>query len=141
MKVLGIDYGLARIGLAVSDSSEKIAFTYKTLQNKQKDKTLAELTTIIQEQHIEKIVIGLPLDKDGSKTNMSDIIEVFSNDLTHHLEQQNIHIPVLFINEALTSFSAYDTLLSFGTKHTKIKQTIDQEAARSILQEYLDRHE
>jgi len=133
MKILSIDYGDKRIGLAISDENEKLASRFLTLENKSQKKSIVEIKNIISEKNIRKIIIGIPIGLKGESAQTRDIKE-FSVELS-----ENIKIPIIEINEVFTSKMAEENLLQAGVKSREIKETIDQEAARIILQDYLDR--
>ena len=133
MKILSIDYGDKRIGLAISDENEKLASRFLTLENKSQKKSIVEIKNIISEKNIRKIIIGIPIGLKGESAQTRDIKE-FSVELS-----ENIKIPIIEINEVFTSKMAEENLLQAGVKSREVKETIDQEAARIILQDYLDR--
>ena len=132
MKILSIDYGEKRIGLAISDENEKLASRFLTLENKSQKKSIAEIKRITLEKNIQKIIIGIPIGLKGESGQTRNIKE-FSAKLN-----ENIEIPVIEVNEVFTSKMAEENLLQAGVKSRDIKETIDQEAARIILQDYLN---
>lgn len=130
--MLGVDYGDKRIGLALSDPEEKLARRFLTLINNGKtDEVISKMGDIIEKENVVKIIMGIPIGLSGA------------SDQTHKVEkflellQIKINIPVDTINEVFTSKMAEDNLRSAGIKD--IKAVLDQEAARIILQDYLDR--
>lgn len=133
---MGIDYGKARIGIAISDLSRTLAFGVKTIDNKRqgKDQALAEIVTLIKERSVSTVVIGLPRRTDGKATEMVDLVLDFATNL-----RALISCEVLFENEQFTSKIALDNLHDAGVKKRKIKGVLDQRAAELILQSYLDR--
>ncbi len=135
MKILSIDYGDKRIGLAISDKNEKLASRFLTLENKSQKKSIIEIKKIIPEENIQKIVIGIPVGLKGESAQTQDIKE-FSIKMS-----KNIKIPIIEVNEVFTSKMAKENLLQAGVKSIDIKKAIDQEAARIILQDYLDKNQ
>ncbi|MEA1936718.1 MAG: Holliday junction resolvase RuvX [Patescibacteria group bacterium] len=133
MKIFSIDYGDERIGLAISDENEKLASRFLTLENKSQKKLTAEIKRIILKENIQKIIIGIPVGFKGESAQTRKIRE-FSAELS-----ANIAIPVTEVNEVFTSKMAKENLLQAGIKSVNIKEIIDQEAARIILQDYLNR--
>lgn len=125
---LGIDYGEKRIGLALSDPEEKLARRFFTLGNT--SKAVSDLREIIEKEKVEKIVIGLPLGFHG-ESGQTRTVEGFISIL-----RKEVCIPVETMNEVLTSKMAEDNLLKAGIKN--VKEILDQEAARIILQDYLN---
>ena len=131
-KVLGIDYGNKKIGLAISDINKKLASRFLTLKNKSLKSSIEEINGIIIDKEIGKIVVGLPigLKAESSQTRKTNN---FINCLT-----KEIDIPIKKINEVFTSKMAEENLREAGVKSEEIKKVIDQEAARIFLQDYLD---
>jgi putative Holliday junction resolvase len=126
--ILGIDYGDKRIGLALSDPEERLARRFITLINT--TEVISDLEKIITDEKVEKIIIGLPVGFNG-ESEQTRKVERFIEDF-----QKNIKIPVIKANEVLTSKMAQENLIKAGVKD--IKEILDQEAARIILQDYLD---
>ena len=135
MRILSIDYGDKRIGLAISDENEKLASRFLTLENKSQKKSIVEIKKIILEENIQKIVIGIPIGLRGESAQTQNIRD-FSARLS-----ENIDIPTIEINEVFTSKMAKENLLQAGVKSENIKEVIDQEAARIILQDHLDKNQ
>lgn len=127
--VLSIDYGLKRIGLALSDESNTFAFAFDTIINKDEEKVLKSLQKIIEENSVEEIVMGLPLNSDDTDTEMSLAIREFAKKVYNSTQKK-----VILWNEIFTSEIAKKNIQGFK----KGKKYIDSEAARVILQEYLD---
>ena len=132
MKILGIDYGDKRIGLAISDENEKLASRFLTLENKSLKNSIEEIKNIIIKKSIKKIIIGLPF---GLKTESEQTQK--TNNFINYLIKE-VDIPVKKINEVFTSKMAEENLRNAGIKKEELKEIIDQEAARIILQDYLD---
>lgn len=119
---LGIDFGEAKIGLSVADSETRIAFSFGMLKN---DKELIEnLKNIVEKKEISRIVVG----NAGEETK----------DFAAMLEKK-LNIPIEFQNEMYSTREAQRNLVEKGAK--KIKRFDDQEAARIILQSWLDKKE
>jgi len=129
MKLLGIDYGEKRIGVATSAMGMSTPLC--TLVNN--TSLINEFKKIITEQRTQKIVIGLPLYKDGTESPNCPIIREFGAKL-----EAEFNIPVVFHNELLTSWEAEEYIKQ--TKHIKdpkkIKDMIDKVAASMLLQSY-----
>lgn len=126
---MGIDYGKTDVGLALADEETKIAFVYKTIKN---DKNfLQNLAEIIEKENVKTVIIGIP-----SYINRENI-EYDAERLGKFLEE-NLKIEVEYENEMFTTKMAQAKLIEKGVKG--IKRYDDQEAARIILQEWLDRN-
>lgn len=132
--ILGIDYGRAKVGLAIADSETRIASSYAVLKND--NNFLPKLAEIIKKEEISKVIIGIPMEVRlpfGSRTSKSftetkKIAEFFRNKLEIEVEYQN---------EMFTTREAHQNLKEKGMKG--IKRFDDQEAARLILQGWLDK--
>jgi putative holliday junction resolvase len=125
--LLGIDYGRRRVGLAISDESESIAQGIDAVLRDKQNKFLQELLEIIKTRAIIKLIIGIPLGYNGKPTQMSNEVVEFASDL-----KELSGIEYVMWNETSTSEIARFNLRDTG------KYNIDSEAARIILQEYLD---
>ena len=125
--ILGIDYGSKRVGTAISDETETIAQAFEILEVKNDGEALAKLNEIIKKYNITFLVIGAPLGLESKPTQMSETILKFANELSKltNLEYKSW-------NETLTSEAAKKNMRNFRRGY------IDAEAARIMLQEYLD---
>ncbi len=132
MRIMGIDYGDSRIGIAMSDIMGWTAQGIKTIQNRGKEKTLAEIKEILDEYNPEKIVIGLPKNMDGS--------EGFRVEATHEFADAVKTIftgEIIFWDERLSTVGAAQILKSTETFGKKRKKILDTVAAALILEGYL----
>ena len=132
-RLLAIDYGEKRLGLAISDPNQIISKPLKTIILSDSQYIYNELEKIISDYEIQKLIIGLPLCMDGKKTQQTSKVEAFKEDL-----QNKISIPVILFDERLSSVSAKKSLISQGIKTGHNKSKIDQTAAAIFLQHYLD---
>ncbi len=131
-KVLGIDFGLKRIGLALGYEEFKMSFPYKTLEKKDNESLFIELKEIVKKEDIKKIVIGIPRYLNGEESLTTRQVKNFIKRLNSKLG-----LPVLSVDEALTSFEAEKILkFSASKKKLKDKKNIDQLAAVIILDSY-----
>jgi putative Holliday junction resolvase len=136
-RVLGIDFGERRVGLALSDPSATIAQPLPTLTRRAgKRPPIAAITEIIQQNDVEQAVVGLPLDLSGEETEWTRTVREFGTKL-----QERAGIPVDFLDERLTSVQAERAVRSVGLKRSEREQKhrIDAAAAVLLLQTYLDR--
>ncbi len=134
MRILGIDYGRRRIGLAISDEAEFLARPldpYQRTHSFRKD--LESLAQLAREFEAGTIVVGLPLNMDGSKGEMALEVEEFVAQL-----QAVSKIAIVVSDERLTSVEAERVLLEGNVKRKDRKQLRDGLAATLILQGYLD---
>ncbi len=123
MKYLGIDYGEKRVGIAISDDEGKIAFPRQTLAAKD---AIKEMKSLVKEESVGKIIIGLPLSLGNKETEQTRIVRKFAGKL-----HTSLAIPVEFENEVFTTRMAKTS----GVK----KENADAVAAAIILQTFLDK--
>jgi putative Holliday junction resolvase len=121
------------MGLAVSDSLEIIAKPLKTLDRKKTFDYFSEILNIVIEKNVHKIVVGLPLTLKGKHSDQTKVVQKFIEKL-----KQAVKIPVIHIDERLSSVAAVRSLKEMGVKTGHEKGRIDETAAAIILQEYLD---
>ncbi len=134
MRILGIDYGDARVGIAVSDPLMLTAQGIKTLPNKVFDKMLESLDEIYNEYKPEKIVLGFPKNMDGSVGFRGDITLEFKKTL----EEKYPKSEVILYDERLSTVMADRFLSATNTRGSGRKKVIDTVSAAVILQNYLD---
>jgi len=132
-RILGLDVGRRRIGLAISDGLGLTAQPLSLLKRKDIGRDLAELKKIIADRDIKKIVVGLPLNMNGSTGEMA--IEVLG---FVKLLKDNLSPPVITWDERLTSLQAESLLLKADLSRRRRKEVIDKLSAQLILQGYLD---
>ena len=128
MRYLAIDYGLKRIGLAVCDPSEIISSPLTVIKNS--DKLINEIAKIIDSENVEAVVIGLPLNMDGSVGPQAEITQKFAQQL-----EKAVEIPIHFQDERLSTFEAEQKLNAADIKKTRAP--IDAIAAAQILEDFL----
>ncbi|GAK05905.1 putative Holliday junction resolvase YggF [Geomicrobium sp. JCM 19037] len=133
MRTLGLDIGDHRIGVAVSDLFGWTAQGLQTIHVKGKDDTMEELRSLIVEQEVSKVVIGLPKNMDGSIGPRAEKCQEFGRELAERVE-----VVVEFWDERLTTKSAERTLIEADMSRQKRKKVVDKIAAVLILQGYLD---
>ena len=115
MRVLGIDYGLRRIGLALSDPTETIATPLDTLVRRRgKRAPLSKIESIATEKGAKHLVIGLPLNPEGNETEWSEEVRAFGVKLS-----KRTNLQVSFVDERMTSVRAERTVRSIGLPKNK----------------------
>lgn len=135
--ILAIDYGLKRIGFAVSDAEKKFAFPCGIIKNKGYDYILSYIKKLIKEKNIDLIIVGIPYNMpevSTLKSDMTNLVENFVRMLTKSLK-----LPVKTVNERLSSFCAEENLKEAGLNSKSSRGLIDVEAARIMLEEYLEK--
>ncbi len=134
MRIMGIDYGDTRVGIALCDPLEITAQGHTTLLNKVYPKMLDALLKIVQEYKVERIVLGMPKNLNGTSGDRVEVTEKFHADLKERLPGMDI---VLW-DERLTTVQAAGILNVTNTRGKDRKNVIDTVAASIILQSYLD---
>lgn len=132
MRVLGIDYGDARVGIAVSDLLGMTAQGVKTIKNTGSKQLMGEIESVIAEYKPEKIVIGLPKNMDGSEGFRVDATRAFAKKLENIFGGE-----IIFWDERLSSMGAKRYLNETNTRGKKRKAVLDTVAACIILEGYL----
>ena len=133
MKILGLDYGEARIGVAVSDALGMLANPLDTICEKDREKQLLKTAEVAKLQKVEKIVVGNPKRMDGTLGHRAEYTEEFARELS-----EITGIPYIMWDERLSSTEAHRILESGGVSGKKRKTKVDKIAAVIILQGYLD---
>ena len=133
-RVLGIDYGSKRVGIAVSDPMNIIARGVTVIPNSAK--LIGEIKRIAGEFEVEKIVVGIPLNLKGEKGSKAEEVEEFIAEL-----EAELRIEVVRQDERFTTIEAHRTLrdMNVGKSKRRSRETIDEMASALILQGYLDR--
>lgn len=129
-KILSIDFGTKRVGLASYEEGNVLAFSDSPIIYSDYGVMIGQLTELIKNQNYNMIILGLPLGIDNKETQMSQKVRLFCDDLKKEL---NPAIQIIMWNEILTSKVAGNNL-----RKMKFSKSIDSESARIILQEYLD---
>ncbi len=132
-RILGIDFGLKRIGLALSDPLLTFSYPYTTIMND--NSFWNKLKSIIEEKNVTKIILGYPLRNNRTKFDISDNVLEFKTKLINRF-----HLEVILWDERYTSEIAKQIVINSGIKKSKRKDKglLDKNSAAIILQEYLD---
>ena len=133
-RLLAIDYGARRVGLALSDPLKMIASPYRTIINKNNTILIEEIERIIAAEDVELTIIGLPLGMAGQKTEQTKKVEKFVDKLTDR------GIIIKYEDERWSSVAAKRSMKEQNIKSGHNKDLVDQTAAAIFLQQYLDRH-
>lgn len=133
-KVLGIDYGSKRVGIAVSDEDRKYSFMRETIINISLESLVNEIKEVCVSEKVEKIVMGLPLDQNGNIGPKAKEVTEFARYLHNQLK-----IEVILEDERFTSIMAKQLFREAGKKLKKEKINIDKQSAQIILQSFLDK--
>lgn len=134
MRIMGLDVGSQTIGIAVSDPFYWTAQGVETIRHSTREKDFVRLKQLTVQYEVERFVVGLPLNMDGSKGTRALLTEQFAEEL----HQAFPDIPVSFWDERLTTVMAQKELIAADVSRKKRKTVIDKMAAAAILQGYLD---
>lgn len=136
MRKIAFDLGDVRIGIATSDIMGIIASGYETYTRKKNDfdADVEYLAALVKEKQCDTIILGLPINMDGTEGARAEISRVWGDALA-----KKTGLPVVYQDERLTTVSAEKTLISGGVRRENRKKVIDKVAATLILQAYLDK--
>lgn len=133
MRILALDVGSKRIGLAVSDELGFIAQALKTLDTKGRQRDIDSIVRIVNEMDVSEIVVGMPYNMDGSEGPQAQKVLEFADQLSRATT-----VPVLKWDERMSTVVAERILLEADLSRLKRRKVIDKVAAAIILQGYLD---
>jgi putative Holliday junction resolvase len=133
MRILGIDYGQKRIGVAISDELGVVATPVDTLEENGVHAAVAAIAKIVTERGVGKIVVGLPRNMDGSLGPKAQETQAFVEKL-----EARVTVPIQLWDERLTTKAAERALIEADVSRKKRREVVDKLAAQMILQSYLD---
>lgn len=133
MKVMSIDLGDVRTGVAVSDVTGFLAGRSMTITQRDRDKLLEEILVLIEKEKPGEVVLGLPVNMDGTEGPRAEKSRIFGSRL-----HEACGLPVKYMDERGSSISANRILSDAGKKRGKQRAQVDAVAAAIILQNYLD---
>ena len=126
-RIIGLDWGLRRCGLAITDENREFVFPRPQLNVKSQDELIKNILNIIAEDRPVGLVIGLPLHADGNDSDTTKLVREFADLLSKQTD-----LPIIFVEENLTSAAAQEEI---GRKSiAKIKQELDSVSAKIILE-------
>lgn len=132
---MGIDFGDARVGIALSDPLGIMAQGYGTIKNDGTDSLYKEIQSIIEEKEVTKIVIGLPKNMDNTEGFRSDATKAFAQKLKTFTDAE-----IEFCDERLTTVSAHGMLSEMNVRGKKRKSAVDTLSAALILETYMKKN-
>ena len=132
MRIMGIDYGDARTGVAVSDLLCSIVGSAQVVPSRNAEKAIADIVRIAKEQDVGEIVVGLPRNMDGSEGTRAELCREFAEKL-----KDATGLPVAMWDERRTTVEAHNILSAHNYHGKKRKDTVDAVAASLILEGYL----
>ncbi|SEM17550.1 putative holliday junction resolvase [Paenibacillus sp. cl141a] len=132
-KIMGLDYGDRRIGVAISDAFGWTAQGVEVIERRRDEGELDRIAALVKDNEVGEIVVGLPKNMNGTIGPRGEICMEFANTL-----RESLSLPVHLWDERLSTVSAERTLLEADVSRKKRKQVVDKMAASFILQNYLD---
>ena len=136
MRILGIDYGDARVGIAITDELNITAQGLETIQRNHSDKiVLKRLDEILETYDVDTIVVGLPLNMDGTMSERAEITKKFVHKLKCKYNKMKIEV----IDERLTTVAAHKTMNFLDVNKHKKRNIVDTISAVYILETYLNK--
>lgn len=133
MRIMGIDYGDARTGVAISDLLCTLVGSAKVVPSRNTDKAIADIVKIAEENQVGEIVVGLPKNMDGTEGSRAQLCREFADRL-----RQATGLPVVMWDERRTTVEAHNILSQHNYHGKKRKDTVDAVAASLILEGYLN---
>ena len=137
-RILGLDVGDKRIGVAVTDPMGWTVQPVTTLQRKNLQQTLEALFQLIEEYEIHEIVMGLPLDGRGAEGLQAEKVRLFERQLNNFLAKNHRNTSILTWDESFSTQEAEEVLIAADMSRKKRKNIVDKLAAQRILQSYLE---
>ena len=132
-RLIGLDLGSKRIGISICDERQLIATPLKTINRNTLNELIAELKEIIEENNIKGIIIGNPLNMDGSSGRSAQSVKDTSQKI-----EENINIPICLWDERLSTVGAFNLSSQLDINVSKREKKIDENAAAFILQGAID---
>jgi len=132
MRIMGIDYGDARTGIAISDLLCSIVGSTTVIHSRNMDKTLQEVVRLVRENEVGEIAVGLPKNMDGTEGARAELCRIFAGKI-----EELTAIPVKLWDERRTTVEAHNILSAHNYDGKKRKNTVDAVAAGLILEGYL----
>ena len=126
-RLIGIDWGARRTGVAISDENRSFVFVRDPIVSKNADDLQAKVISLIKQERVTGVVIGLPLRMDGTESDTTKNVRDFANSLAEHID-----LPIVLLDETLSSSAAQESM--GRVRISDIKEKLDSEAARVILE-------
>ena len=132
MRIMGIDYGDARTGVAISDLTCTIPGSAAVIPSRNREKAIADIVRLVRENEVGEIAVGLPRNMDGTEGPRAELCRAFADRL-----REETGLPVVMWDERRTTVEAHNILSQHNYHGQKRKQTVDAVAATLILEGYL----
>ncbi|HIU88230.1 MAG TPA: Holliday junction resolvase RuvX [Candidatus Avilachnospira avistercoris] len=139
-RIMGLDYGSKTVGVALSDALKVIVSPYETIFREKEGKlrpTLRRLLEICQDEDVERIVLGLPLNMDGTEGERAERTRSFMELLRHRLDENGMDIDIMLWDERLSTEEALEVLRRSDIAPCEQKSFVDKVAAAIILEDFM----
>ena len=133
MRLMALDLGERRIGVALSDPGQSFARALQVIHRRARHQDMVRIAALVQEHSVEKIVVGHPLSLDGRAGEQALRIEAYAAEI-----QGAVDIPVVLWDESYSTERARQVMIEAGRKRKERKERLDAVAAAVILQDYMD---
>jgi len=133
MRILALDVGDKRIGVAISDPSQLLARSLKVIQRGSRQEDFAAVARLVEEYEVERVVVGYPRSLDGTVGEQADKVERYAAGLAKAMD-----VPLVLWDERFSTVSAEKLMREAGSRGKKRRERVDAVAAAVILQDYLD---
>ena len=133
IRIIGLDLGTKRIGVSICDENQSIATPYKTLIKKDTKNFINDIKEIVDENDVKAIIIGNPINMDGSKGKSSQSVKDIANNISKF-----INLPICLWDERLSTVGAFNISSQLDINVSKREKDIDKNAATFILQGAID---
>lgn len=133
MRLMSLDIGDRRIGVALSDPQQIVARGIRVIHRRSHQADLALISSLVTEHEVEKVVVGHPLHSDGTAGEQASKVEIYAKEL-----HQVLDVPVVLWDEGYSTVRAREAMIEAGRKKKERRERIDAVAAAAILQDYLD---
>lgn len=135
-RIMSIDYGDVRVGIALTDPLQIIASGYQTL--KHTNTILQDILDICLNKEVESIVVGIPFDQNSEVGSTAKKVLLFTKSLQDHFEKNNIILPFYEQDERYSTRDAIDSMREFKVKKKRKRKIVDQIAAAKILSNFMN---
>lgn len=139
-RILALDVGERRVGIAISDETQTLARSLTVLHRRSKAQDFEALARLIRDQAVTAIVVGLPLSSEGTEGQQARRIRRYTSALREALAAQNLTPSLVFHDESLSTVTAVELMIASNRRRRDRRRRVDAVAAAVILQNYLDTH-
>jgi putative Holliday junction resolvase len=138
MRIMALDVGHKRIGVALSDPGQVLASSLQVIERKGQQRDLAVVVQLVREHGVGKIIVGYPRSLNGTVGQQARVVERYAAVLEEKLRDSSLDVPVVLWDERFSTVTADRLMVEAGRKGRERRERIDAVAAAVILQDYLD---